>query len=72
MCHGRSIRIYGVLRLVDLAYLRDAAAHPSRYQSIWVSRLEGHLRTQGDEDADVKPLVYIHLGKVDWKLHTYM
>ena len=23
----------GALRLVDLAYLRDAAAHPSRYQS---------------------------------------
>jgi len=37
----------------------------------WVSRLWGHLRTQGYEDADgdsLKPLLCIHLAVVDWKL----
>ena len=36
---------------------------------VWASRLQGHLRTQGYEDADgdsLKPFMYIHAGTVDW------
>ena len=35
---------------------------------VWVSRISGHVRTQGYEDADsLRSLKYIHPGSVDWK-----
>ena len=47
-------------------YLR-AGDHPRG--NVWVSRISGHLRTQGYEDADsLRSLKCIHSGSVDWKL----